>query len=195
MRQVYDICIRTNSSDCLVTGRTKVSVHYATNHIMLASPLNTQQAIGTWHSSGPDTGKHISSHHAVKAADERSSQRKTQRMLFHNDLNDAYENASKQATKRSLFSPARFDSTHPNAMGSRGEDHCMHWGKRVDLAGPWSSETAAALTQGMYAGHPGLIHTRQGQSGACAAGTCGGSAGCGSGAITLCGTGCTGVSF
>ncbi|KAK6064686.1 alpha-ketoglutarate-dependent sulfonate dioxygenase [Seiridium cupressi] len=150
----------------------------------------------SWRSDESNPGAHISSHPAVVAEDERNGQRKTDRMIFHNDLNDAYQKMTKQASKRTakLAPTAAIGTSADQTATSRmGEDHCDHWGVTVELAGPWSSETVATLTKKMYASHPGLIHTRNGQAGACAAGTCGGSLGCGSGAVALCGAGCTGM--
>ncbi|KAK9419554.1 putative Alpha-ketoglutarate-dependent sulfonate dioxygenase [Seiridium unicorne] len=150
----------------------------------------------SWRSDESNPGAHISSHPAVVAEDERNGQRKTDRMIFHNDLNDAYQKMTKQASKRTakLAPTAAIGTSADQTATSRmGEDHCDHWGVTVELAGPWSSETVATLTKEMYASHPGLIHTRNGQAGACAAGTCGGSLGCGSGAVALCGAGCTGM--
>ncbi|KAK6070905.1 alpha-ketoglutarate-dependent sulfonate dioxygenase [Seiridium cupressi] len=150
----------------------------------------------SWRSDESNPGAHISSHPAVVAEDERNGQRKTDRMIFHNDLNDAYQKMTKQASKRTakLAPTAAIGTSADQTATSRmGEDHCDHWGVTVELAGPWSSETVATLTKEMYASHPGLIHTRNGQAGACAAGTCGGSLGYGSGAVALCGAGCTGM--
>ncbi|ETS75765.1 hypothetical protein PFICI_12709 [Pestalotiopsis fici W106-1] len=151
------------------------------------------KATEEWRDSGQDAGQHISSHHAVRTADERSSQNRTRRLLFHNNLNDIYEKVMKQAAKGPVSSPATSGTTHSNHIGLRGDDHSVHWGKRVALSGPWSSEAAAIFTEEMYASHPGVIHTYHGQPGACAAGTCGGSTGCGSGGIAMCGSGCTGM--
>ncbi|KAK8050282.1 hypothetical protein PG994_012012 [Apiospora phragmitis] len=143
---------------------------------------------------------HISSHPAVQAENEHNPGRRTRRLVFHNDVDDAYSKALKktnQGPKKALFGRTKSGSSSSSSsttiMGPRGEDHCDHWGKSIALPGPWYSEPVATLTPQMYPSHPGLIHTAPGQQGACAAGTCGGSAGCGSGALALCGAGCSGM--
>ncbi|KAK7951046.1 uncharacterized protein PG986_006774 [Apiospora aurea] len=143
---------------------------------------------------------HISSHPAVQAENEHNPGRRTRRLVFHNDVDDAYSKALKktnQSPKKALFGRTKSGSSSSSSsttiMGPRGEDHCDHWGKSIALPGPWFSEPVATLTPQMYPSHPGLIHTAPGQPGACAAGTCGGSAGCGSGALALCGSGCSGM--
>lgn len=128
---------------------------------------------------------------------ETNSRRRTQKLLFHNELNESYDKARGRTKKgfRSLFSQTAHlgSSSDPRTIGPRGEDSCEHWGKTIPISGPWTSQTLAALTAEMYATSPGTFHTQHGKPGACAAGTCGGQGRCASGAVSVCGAGCTGV--
>lgn len=146
---------------------------------------------------------HISSHPAVKTENEHNAARRQERLVIRNDIDDAYGRALKNANKgpkqpifgRTKSTSSSSSSSNTTIMGPRGEDHADHWGKTLPLAGPWASETVVTLAPQMYPAPPGIIHTAPGQPGACAAGTCGGSTGCGSGAVALCGAGCSGVSL
>jgi hypothetical protein len=125
-------------------------------------------------------------------------------MLFHNELSDSFDKAAAASNKHaSAFSFGRSkkkkqqqssDAANGITMGPRGQDSIEHWTKTVQLRGPWASQTRDMLTQDLYAAHPGVIASQNGAAGVCAAGTCGGSTGCGTGAVTLCRAGCTGVS-
>ncbi|KAH6652037.1 hypothetical protein BKA67DRAFT_660806 [Truncatella angustata] len=151
---------------------------------------------------------HISSHPSVTPLSERNSSRRTERLLFKNDLDATYTKLLKQTNqsgqgkeqKKSFSSIFKSSSSRNTAndaskliVGPRGEDKAAHWGKSVPLLGPWSSTTFAALTEEMYTAPPGAIHESKGRPGVCAAGTCGGKTGCGNGAIAMCGAGCTGL--
>ena len=158
-----------------------------------------------WHAvvqEGNGESVHISSHPAVKTENEHNAARRQERLVIRNDIDDAYGRALKNANKspkQPIFgrtkSTSSSSSSNMTIMGSRGDDHADHWGKTLPLAGPWASETVVSLAPQMYPAPPGIIHTAPGQPGACAAGTCGGSTGCGSGAVALCGAGCSGVSL
>ncbi|KAL6406762.1 hypothetical protein AUP68_09567 [Ilyonectria robusta] len=144
----------------------------------------------------PSEPAHISSHPAMQVERETNSRRRTQKLLFHNELNESYDKARGRTKKgfRSLFSQTAHlgPSSGPRTIGPRGEDSCEHWGKTIPISGPWTSQTLAALTAEMYATSPGTFHTQHGKPGACAAGTCGGQGRCASGAVSVCGAGCTG---
>lgn len=140
---------------------------------------------------------------------ERNGARRTERYLFHNDLDASHEKMLKQSVgptskkdqKKSTFSSifkSSSSSQSPLAngsttiIGSRGQDRAAHWGQSVTIPGPWASSTHVALTEKMYASPPGALHESLGKPGTCARGTCGGEGGCGNGAVVMCGIGCTG---
>lgn len=121
-------------------------------------------------------------------------------------MDDGYARALKKEKeetaepKKSFFGSKSKASDRPSGsrvvrMARREDiDACDHWGKRVVFSGPWASQVAAALNQAMYATPPGVANTGPHEHGVCAVGTCGGSGGCGSGFVAMCGAGCTGVS-
>ncbi|KAH7126011.1 hypothetical protein EDB81DRAFT_698486 [Dactylonectria macrodidyma] len=154
-------------------------------------------AVETVQQETPREPVHISSHPAMQVGKETTSRRRTQKLLFHNELNDSYDKARRQYKKgfRSLFgqSSRLGPSSAARTIGPRGEDSCNHWGKTILLQGPWASQMVTALTPEMYATPPGVFHTQSEKPGACAAGTCGGQGRCGSGAVSVCGAGCTGM--
>ncbi|KAI1880428.1 hypothetical protein JX265_002049 [Neoarthrinium moseri] len=178
------------------------------NASSLKSRITTNKASATsdaWRSEaqGAREPLHISSHPSVHPLSERNGSRRTERFIFHNDLNDSFDKAIKLSTKgqkkgfASLFKASTSkppgSASAQGSMGPRGQDAVTHWGNTVSLPGPWASQTHVALTEPMYSSSPGAIHESAGQPGVCASGTCGGQGGCGSGAVAMCGAGCTGM--
>lgn len=143
-------------------------------------------------SSAPSA--HISAHPAVHTIETKSRQARTRRLRipFRNRMDEYHEKARKRADKNPIKGAK--GAAAPKRMGPRGEDTVPFWGVKVPLAGPWASATAAATTAAIYAMPPGEVNTGPGSVGSCAAGTCGGSGGCGSETLGMCTAGCTGVS-
>ncbi|KAK1762015.1 hypothetical protein QBC33DRAFT_501936 [Phialemonium atrogriseum] len=129
----------------------------------------------------PDREVHISAHNSVKTIESEARRRTNYqlRLLFRTRLTESYEKAAKQARKRG------------EVLGPR-EDEQNHWGKTHTLQGPWCHPHY--ITTSMYPEAPHIVNAGPGAPGACAAGTCGGAGGCGSGAVAMCRAGCSGGS-
>jgi hypothetical protein len=95
------------------------------------------------------------------------------RALYRSRLEQNYAKAVARAAKKGLD------------LGPREETY-QHWGANYTLDGPWSHPHY--LTTELYATDPTSVNAGDGIPGGCVAGTCGGSGGCGSGTVLMCGT-------
>ncbi|KAI1871455.1 uncharacterized protein JN550_004449 [Neoarthrinium moseri] len=134
-----------------------------------------------WYDSGaayanpPSTSAHISTHAAVKVNETEARRKVTRHMraLYRSRLEQNYAKAVKRANKKG------------RDLGPR-ERKYRHWGYNHVLEGPWSHPHY--LEAAMYATDPTRVNAGDGVPGGCVAATCGGSAGCGSGTLSMCGT-------
>ncbi|KAH7316647.1 hypothetical protein B0I35DRAFT_451594 [Stachybotrys elegans] len=156
-----------------------------------------EKALNNWHSSGasakvpqPPTveSAHISAHPSVHTNETsvRRTRTRALRLTHQQDITGAYKKALKKSTKE-------LSASGRPRMGPRGEDRGGFWGKEISVPGPAFSLLAVAATSNMYPAPVGTVESGPGTVGSCAAGTCGGSGGCGSETLGMCTGGCTGT--
>ncbi|KAI0127876.1 hypothetical protein BJ170DRAFT_702122 [Xylariales sp. AK1849] len=130
---------------------------------------------GAAHAQPPSQSAHISAHAAVKVNETEARQKVTKQMraLYKSRLEQSFARAVKRATKKG------------RDLGPK-EMNITNWGQDETLEGPWCHPHY--ISSQLYATNPTQIDAGDGVPGGCVAGTCGGSAGCGSGALVMCGS-------
>ncbi|KAK6216512.1 hypothetical protein LQW54_003518 [Pestalotiopsis sp. IQ-011] len=130
---------------------------------------------GKAHAQPPSKSAHISTHPAVKVNETEARQKVTRKMraLYKSRLEQSYARAVGRASKKG------------RELGPKGRTY-RHWGANYTLEGPWSHPHY--LAKGLYAADSAQVNAGDGVAGGCVAATCGGSGGCGSGTVAMCGT-------
>ncbi|KAK6078417.1 Glycine-rich domain-containing protein 1-like protein 2 [Seiridium cupressi] len=185
-------------SECICWFCERLRFMYASSLSKRFTSRKDPAAPEAWRTTIEPTAEppHISSHFSVQPLSERNVSCRTERLLFHNELDTNFAKLQKQLDQGSLkkdhkksfsaiFKPSSPKTSNSDSssttMGPRGQDSATHWGQTIPLAGPWASSTHATPTEQTYAAPPGAIHQSLGNSGVYTTGTCGGMTGSGNG--------------
>ncbi|KAM0818606.1 hypothetical protein AB5N19_04418 [Seiridium cardinale] len=134
-----------------------------------------------WYDSGaayaqpPSKSAHISAHSAVKVNETEARKKVTKQMraLYKSRLEQSYARAASRAAKKG------------RELGPKERTY-RHWGANHTLEGPWTHPHYLATE--LYAADPTQVNVGDNVPGGCVAATCGGSGGCSSGTVSMCGT-------